>query len=215
MRYQRRLYDKPHERKQGKIGKEDDKEEREMGLFVGCLLAYLMSQQRCCTLSTHTDGVLDERGGQRSHAASPQHSLSLNNNLTNSDSLVEFFIHPCKFLKYSISFSFNKIKFLLSPKIHDYSLTITRDSPALEVHAKAAPRWLAQRSLSHQSRHTYLNPRTLGGNKVNMAKQQEKSIISQATPCQPLSAPPTYRSGILQLSARANRQVVNTIVITR
>ena len=26
---------------------------------------------------------------------------------TNSDSLVEFFIHPCKFLKYSISFSFN------------------------------------------------------------------------------------------------------------
>ena len=38
---------------------------------------------------------------------------------TNSDSLVEFFIHPCKFLKYSISFSFNKIKFLLSPKIHD------------------------------------------------------------------------------------------------
>ena len=44
---------------------------------------------------------------------------------TNSDSLVEFFIHPCKFLKYSISFSFNKIKFLLSPKIHHYSLKAT------------------------------------------------------------------------------------------
>ena len=78
----------------------------------------------CCTLSTYTHGVLDERGGQRSHAASPQHSLSIqHNNLTNSDSLVEFFLHPCKFLRYSISFSFNKIKFLLSPKIHDYSLT--------------------------------------------------------------------------------------------
>ena len=71
-------------------------------------------------------------------------TLSLNNNLTNSDSLVEFFIHPYKFLKYSISFSFNKIKFLLSPKIHDYSLTITRDLPALGVHAKAAPRGLAR-----------------------------------------------------------------------
>ena len=75
---------------------------------------------------------------------------------TNSDSLVEFFIHPCKFLKYSISFSFNKIKFLLSPKIHDYSLTITPDTPALEVHAKAAPRWLAQRSLSNLPRRAYL-----------------------------------------------------------
>ena len=75
---------------------------------------------------------------------------------TNSDSLVEFFIHPCKFLKYSISFSVNKIKFLLSPKIHDYSLTITADSPALEVHAKAAPRWLAQRSLSNRPRLAYL-----------------------------------------------------------
>ena len=75
---------------------------------------------------------------------------------TNSDSLVEFFIHPCKFLKYSISFSFNKIKFLLSPKIHDYSLTITPDSPALEVHAKAASRWLAQRSLSNRPRRAYL-----------------------------------------------------------
>ena len=74
-------------------------------------------------------------------------ALSLNNNLTNSDSLVEFFIHPCKFLKYSISFSFNKIIFLLSPKIHDNSLTITRDSPALEVHAKAAPRWLSLREV--------------------------------------------------------------------
>ena len=69
---------------------------------------------------------------------------------------MEFFIHPCKFLKYSISFSFNKIKFLLSPKIHDYSLTITRDSPALEVHAKTAPRWLAQRSLSNRPRRAYL-----------------------------------------------------------
>ena len=75
---------------------------------------------------------------------------------TNFDSLVEFFIHPCKFLKYSISFSFNKIKFLLSPNIHDYSLTITPDSPALEVHAKAAPRWLAQRSLSNRPRRAYL-----------------------------------------------------------
>ena len=93
---------------------------------------------------------------------------------------MEFFIHPCKFFNYSISFSFNKIKFLQSPKIHDYSLTNTRDSPALEVHSKAAPRWLTQRSLSHQSRRAYLKPRTLGGNKANMAKQQEKSIISQA-----------------------------------
>ena len=57
---------------------------------------------------------------------------------TNSDSLVEFFIHPCKFLKYSIS------------------LTITPDSPALEVHAKAAPRWLAQRSPSNRPRRAYL-----------------------------------------------------------
>ena len=81
---------------------------------------------------------------------------TLNNNLTNSDRLVEFFIHPCKFLKYSISFSFNKIKFLLSPKIHDYSLTITRDAPALKVHAKAAPRWLAQRSLSNRPMRAYL-----------------------------------------------------------
>ena len=63
---------------------------------------------------------------------------------TNSDSLVEFFIHLCKFLKYSISFSFNKIKFLLSPKIHHYSLTITPDSPALEEHAKAPPRRLVR-----------------------------------------------------------------------
>ena len=109
----------------------------------------------CVALSahTHTHGVLDERGGQRSHAASPQHSLSIT---TNFDSLVEFFIHPCKFLKYSISFSFNKIKFLLSPKIHDYSLTITPDSPALEVHAKAAPRWLAQRSPPNRPRRAYL-----------------------------------------------------------
>ena len=91
----------------------------------------------CCTLSTHTHGALDERGGQRSHAANPQHSLSVT---TNPDSLVEFFIHTCKFVKYSISFSFKKIKFLLSPKIHDYSLTITRDSPAVEVHAKGSPK---------------------------------------------------------------------------
>ena len=69
---------------------------------------------------------------------------------------MEFFIRPCKFLKYSISFSFKSIKFLLSPKIHDYSLTITRDSPALEAHAKAAPRWLAQRSLSNRPRPAYL-----------------------------------------------------------
>ena len=27
---------------------------------------------------THTHGVLDERGGQRNHAASPQHSLNNN-----------------------------------------------------------------------------------------------------------------------------------------
>ena len=53
---------------------------------------------------THTHGVLDERGGQRSHAANPQHSLSIK---TNSDSLVEFFIQRCKFLKCSTSFSFN------------------------------------------------------------------------------------------------------------
>ena len=32
----------------------------------------------CCTLSTHTHGGLDERGGQRSHAANPQHSLNNN-----------------------------------------------------------------------------------------------------------------------------------------
>ena len=34
----------------------------------------------CCTLSTHTHGVLDERGGQRSHAANPKHSLSITTN---------------------------------------------------------------------------------------------------------------------------------------
>ena len=55
-----------------------------------------------------------------------------------------------------------------------------------------------QRSLSHQSRRAYLKPRTLGGNKANMAKQQEESVLSQATPYQSLSAPPTCRSGILQ-----------------
>ena len=49
--------------------------------------------------------------------------------------------------------------------------------------------------------------------KANMAKQQEKSVISQAIPYQPLSSPPTYRLGILRPSARTNRQVVNTIVI--
>ena len=38
-----------------------------------------------------------------------------------------------------------------------------------------------QGSLSHQSRCAYLKPRTLGSNKANMAKQQEKSIITQAT----------------------------------
>ena len=31
----------------------------------------------CCTLSTYTHSVLNERGGQWSHAASPQHSLSI------------------------------------------------------------------------------------------------------------------------------------------
>ena len=31
-----------------------------------------------CTLSKYTHGVLDERGGQRSHAANPQHSLNNN-----------------------------------------------------------------------------------------------------------------------------------------
>ena len=151
-------------------------------------------------LSAHTPSVLDEKGGQQSHAANPQHSLSLNNKLTNSDSLVEFFIHRCEFLKCSASFNFNQIKFLLSPKIHDYSLNGCMRPPALGAHAKAAPGWLAQRSLSHQSRRAYLNLRTLGGNKANMAKQQEKSIISQATPYQPLSAPPTYRSGIFRPS---------------
>ena len=105
-------------------------------------------------------------------------TLSLNSNLTNSDSLVEFFIHPCKFLKYSISFSFNKIKFLLSPKIHDYSLTITRDSPALEVHAKAAPKVArSEKSVEPSQACVFIEtPRTpgmwiLGGNKANVAKQ--------------------------------------------
>ena len=40
-------------------------------------------ERKCCSLSTHTHGVLDERGGQRSHAANPP-ALSFNNNLTNS-----------------------------------------------------------------------------------------------------------------------------------
>ena len=115
---------------------------------------------------------------------------------------MEFFIHPCKFLEYSISFSFNKIKFLLSPKIHDYSLTITRDSPALEVHVKAAPRWLAQRSLSHHPRRAYLlkppEPQVCGFWEVTKPTWQNnrKSNFLTVVTLLTIMVPPTHRSGI-------------------
>ena len=45
-----------------------------------CLTSACICVYKVCIVAlsahTHTHGVLDERGGQRSHAASPQHSLS-------------------------------------------------------------------------------------------------------------------------------------------
>ena len=64
----------------------------------------------------HTHSVVDLRGGQQSHASNPQHSLSLNNNLTNSESL-DLFIQCPKSHDYGLIST--------KSKIHDYSLTTT------------------------------------------------------------------------------------------
>ena len=110
-------------------------------------------------------------------------------------------------------------KFLPSPNLHDYSLKVTRDSPSLEVHAKAAPRWLAQRSLSNFPRRAYLlkpperqvcgfwevtKPTWQHNRKSNFLTIDTLLTIIGPSDPQASSRPP----------AHTNRQGVNTIVIT-
>ena len=137
-------------------------------------------------------------------------TLSLKNNLTNFDSL-----------DFSIQY----------PKIHDHSL-ISTDSkntwlrvqsksytrpPALEVHAKAAHRWLAQRSLSNHPRRAYLlNPPERrgmwiqGGNKANMAKQKKKQLSHRRHPFNHYHPLRPIGQALPRPSAHTNRHGVNT-----